>query len=450
MPIGSLGAGIKQDAFDNGMAWGPDVIAVDAGSTDSGPAYLAKGMCKYNREMLKNDLGIAIKGGMKAGVPVFVGSCGTCGTDSTVDECFEIVCEIFKEEGFKGKIARIYSQQNPEALKKKWDQGKIHELEGAPPVTRRTFDECENIVALMGAEPFIEAYKNGANVILAGRATDTAIISALPIHKGCNAAAAWHGAKTVECGAQCADKEDGMGVFLTVDETGFYVKPLMADAHCTPYTVSAHLLYENTDPYYLKEPSGLMLTKNAVYTQFDEHTVYVTGCGFEHAEQYTMKLEGAAVAGYQSISLTGIANRKVCADPEKWIRNISDYVDKYIQKLGYSHDDYSFNFKAYGYNAVIAGPAPAGTPAPREIGMLLTVTAKTQDMATKIAKVFNPYLLHFPADFEQANMEQLPSFAFPFSPVDCPRGAAYEFKLHHVVDVDDPLELVRFEYTDIH
>jgi hypothetical protein len=123
MPIGSLGAGIKQEAFDYGMAWGPDAIAIDAGSTDSGPAYLAKGMCKYNREMLKNDLGIAIKGGMKAGIPVFVGSCGTCGTDSTVDECFEIVCEIFKEEGFRGKIARIYSQQSPEALKKKMGRG---------------------------------------------------------------------------------------------------------------------------------------------------------------------------------------------------------------------------------------------------------------------------------------------------------------------------------------
>jgi hypothetical protein len=43
----------------------------------------------------------------------------------------------------------------------------------------------------------------------------------------------------------------------------------------------------------------------------------------------------------------------------------------------------------------------------------------------------------------------MPSFAFPFSPVDCPRGGTYEFKLYHVVDVDDPLELVRFEYIDV-
>ncbi|GHV60017.1 hypothetical protein AGMMS49587_00210 [Spirochaetia bacterium] len=449
MPSGGMGAGMVQEAVDNGMALKPDVIAIDGGSTDSGPAYLANGMCKYNRAMLKHDLAMAVKAGMKAGIPVFVGSCGTCGTDNMVDECFDIVTEIFREEGFKGKIARIYSQQKPEVLKKKWDEGKIHELEGAPKIRRETFDECANIVAVLGAEPFIEAYKNGAQVVLAGRATDTADIAALPIYKGCNVAAAWHGAKTVECGSQCADREEGLAAFLTVDETGFYVRPLMPGAHCTPYTVSAHLLYENADPYYLKEPSGAMLTKDAVYTQVDPETTYVTGSGFEHAEQYTMKLEGAAVVGYQNISLIGIANPKVCENPQKWITYISAYVDKYIQKLGFSPDDYSFNFKAYGYNAVLEGPVPEGTPAPREIGMLLTVTAKTQDLATQVAKVFNPYLLHFPADWEHMDGEQLPSYAFPFSPVDCPRGATYEFKLYHVVDVDDPLELVRFEYTDI-
>jgi hypothetical protein len=442
-----MGAGIVQQAFDNGMALKPDAIAIDAGSTDSGPAYLANGMCKYPRAMEKNDLQIAVIGAMTAKIPLFVGSCGTCGTDNMVDECADIVEEIFREQGFTGKIAKIYSQQTPELLQKKWDEGKIHPLEGAPEISRETFAQCANIVALMGAEPFIEAIKNGANVVLAGRATDTANIAALPIHRGFNVAAAWHGAKTVECGAQCADKEEGLGAFLEVDENGFSVKPLTPDAHCTPYTVAAHMMYENTDPYRLKEPSGTMLTKDAEYTQVDGQTVYVSNCGFEHARQYTMKLEGAAVAGYQNISLIGIADRKVLANIETWKKNISVYVDKYIQKLGFSHNDYSFNFKAYGYNAVIEGPVPEGTPPSREIGMLLTVTAKTQEMATQIAKVFNPYLLHFPADM--ADRDQLPSFAFPFSPVDCPRGATYEFKLHHVVDVDDPLELVRFEYKDI-
>jgi hypothetical protein len=451
MPIGGLGAGIHQEAFNNGIAMGPDVIAIDAGSTDSGPAYLANGMGKCARMMVKNDLRIALIGAKQAGIPLLVGSCGTCGTDNMVDETAEIVAEIFREEGFTGKIAKVYSQQNSELMKKKWDEGKIHPLEGAPEISRETFDQCANIVAVMGAEPFLEALENGADVVLCGRATDTAIIAALPVKMGCNVAAAWHGAKTVECGAQCTDNDEGKGVFLTVDEEGFKVTPLLPGTHCTPYTVSAHLLYENVDPYRLTEPAGAMLTQDAVYTQTDEQSVYVRGSQFEHAKQYTMKLEGAAVVGFQNISLVGIANPKITADPERWIRNISGYVDKYIRKIGIAGEDYSFNFKAYGYNAVLDGPVPEGTPPPREIGMLLTVTAKTQDMATQIAKVFNPFLLHFPADYDGTSQgqEQLPSFAFPFSPVDCPRGSTCEFKLHHVVDVADPLELVRFEYVHI-
>ncbi|MDR1194709.1 MAG: DUF1446 domain-containing protein [Peptococcaceae bacterium] len=445
MPIGGLGAGINQQAFDNGMAMGPDAIAIDAGSTDSGPAFLATGMTKYARGMIKNDLAIAVRGARSADIPLFVGSCGTCGTDNMVDLYAEIVKEVCEAEGLKGKIAKIYSQQTADTLKAKWDEGKIHPLEGAPDISRATFDECANIVAVLGAEPFIEAYVNGANIVLAGRSTDTAIIAALPLHMGCDPGAAWHGAKTVECGAQCADKSDGMGVFLVVDEAGFEVRPLLPDARCTPYTVAAHLLYENADPFRMREPAGTLLTGDAVYTQIDDCTTRVTGTKFEYADQYTMKLEGAAAVGYQNISLIGVTNRKVLADPENWVRNMSEYTRKLIDKAGIRREDYSFNFKLYGYNAVIEGPVPQGTPPPREIGALLTVTAKTQELATQVAKVFNPILLHFPADFN----DTMPSFAFPFSPVDCPRGATYEFKLYHVMDVANPMELVRIEYSQV-
>ncbi len=449
MPSGGLGAGINMEAFENGLAMKPDVIAADAGSTDSGPAYLAKGMSKNSRATLKYDLKACVVGAKRLGIPLFIGSCGTCGSDNMVDEFADIVQEIFGEEGLTGKIAKVYSEQNPEVLKAKWDDGKIHALEGAPAATRDTLDECVRIVAVMGVEPFMKAYEEGADIVLCGRTTDTAIMAAMPIKMGCNVAAAWHGAKTVECGAQCTDNPTSKCVFLTVDEEGFLVTPLMPNVHCTPYTVAAHLLYENSDPYRLMEPSGTIVTNDAVYTQFDEQSVYVTGTKFAHAKQYTMKLEGAAIAGYQNISIVGITDPKVMADPDKWIKNISGYMNNYMGKLGICKDDYSYEFKAYGYNAVIPGPVPAGTPAPREIGILFTVTAKTQELANQVAKIFNPYLLHFPADINEQKKGQLPTFAFPFSPVDCPRGATYEFKLYHVVDVDDPLELIRFEYINI-
>lgn len=444
MPIGNLGIGLNRQEVEEAMKQKPDAIAVDAGSTDSGPAYLANGMNKYQKQMIRHDMEICIVAARKANIPFLMGSCGTCGVDDMVDLCYELALDILKEHNLQGKIARIYASQNAEVLKRKYREGKIHPLEGAPEISEATFDQCSNIVALCGAEPFIEALKNGANIILCGRATDTAIMAALPIMQGCDVASAWHGAKVVECGNLCTDSRKGTGVFLTVDENGFAVTPTHAEAHCTPYTVSAHLLYENVNPFRLKEPSGLIVTDKCEYTQVDDRTVYVTGTRFEPAEQYTMKLEGACLCGYQSINLVGMADPKVMANPQKWIDNVKMLVDPLIEAAGYKKGSYTYEFKAYGYNAVIPGPVPERTPAPREIGMLLTVTADTQDEATQISKIFNPYLLHCPVDMTA----QLPSFAFPFSPVDCARGGTYEFMFHHVVDVDSPLELVRIDYTD--
>ena len=445
MAIGGLGAGVDEQCFALGMQMGPDMIAADAGSTDSGPAYLANAMCKTSRQMLKHDLAIMVKGSREANIPVMIGSCGTCGSDAGVEEVADIVTEILHENGWHAKIAKVYSEVQRDLLKEKYAQGKIHALEGAPEISEATFDEFTHAVVLMGAEPFIEAYKEGADIILCGRATDTAIVAALPILKGCNVAAAWHGAKTAECGSQCCDNEAGMGVFLEVDEEGFNLRPLNPEAKCTPYTVAAHLVYENVDPYVLTEPSGRILTKDAVYTQLpDGVTTRVTGTKFEHAAQYTNKLEAAGIVGYQNISLVAAADPDLLADPETWIKGITAYGMKNLKKSGMNTDDFKIHFKAYGYNGLLPGKVPEEFH-PREILMLMTVTAKTQALAKQVAKSMQPLLLHFPANWN----EQLPSFAFPFSPADCDRGPCYEFKFHHVIDVDDPLELIRFAYTEV-
>ncbi len=44
---------------------------------------------------------------------------------------------------------------------------------------------------------------------------------------------------------------------------------------------------------------------------------------------------------------------------------------------------------------------------------------------------------------------ELPSYAFPFSPVETERGAVFEFRLDHVITVEDPLALIRVEFADL-
>jgi hypothetical protein len=72
---------------------------------------------------------------------------------------------------------------------------------------------------------------------------------------------------------------------------------------------------------------------------------------------------------------------------------------------------------------------------------MLFVNAPDQPTATAVAKVANPLMLHLPTP----GMDYLPSLAFPFSPTEVERGAAYEFVLNHVVDCADPLSLFRIE-----
>jgi hypothetical protein len=43
----------------------------------------------------------------------------------------------------------------------------------------------------------------------------------------------------------------------------------------------------------------------------------------------------------------------------------------------------------------------------------------------------------------------MPSYGFAFSPAYIPRGQLYEFRLNHVVECDDPIELVRTEWVDM-
>ena len=111
IPAGMLGAGFTAAALDRGIALGADAIAIDGGSTDSGPAYLGRAMAKMPAQAIAADLRLMLVKGAAAGIPVIVGSAGTSGTDVGVDWVASLVEEIAVEEGLSLRLARIYSEQ---------------------------------------------------------------------------------------------------------------------------------------------------------------------------------------------------------------------------------------------------------------------------------------------------------------------------------------------------
>src|SRR5258705_6392399 len=117
VPTGALGAGIRESDVVAGIAAGAHAIACDAGSTDSGPAYLATGRSKYSRDAVKTDLAILMRAQATSGVPVLIGSCGTSGCDAALDWTHEIALEIAREESLRPRIALLYSEQSPSELR---------------------------------------------------------------------------------------------------------------------------------------------------------------------------------------------------------------------------------------------------------------------------------------------------------------------------------------------
>ena len=55
-PTGALGMGFLDQSLERGISLKPDVIACDAGSTDSGPFYLGSGIPKMSRRAILRDL----------------------------------------------------------------------------------------------------------------------------------------------------------------------------------------------------------------------------------------------------------------------------------------------------------------------------------------------------------------------------------------------------------
>ena len=239
VPTGSLGAGADEAEVRYGISQGAHAIATDAGSTDSGAAYLALGMSKNNRGAVKRDLAILMKAGAEAGIPLIVGTSGQAGGDKNVDWTLDIVLEIARELAIEPRIAVLYSEQDKAVLKGKNAAGKIRPLPPLGALEDSTIDACDHIVAVMGPEPYVAALQGGADIILGGRTTDTAVIACYALMKGAPQGASWHAAKIAECGAQCSVERGGAGVLISIGEDGFEAEPLNTSFRCSPQSVSA-------------------------------------------------------------------------------------------------------------------------------------------------------------------------------------------------------------------
>jgi len=433
IPSGALGLGYDRNALMRGIERKPDLIAIDGGSTDSGPHYLGTGTSKYSRSSIKSEWRELMQARAMANVPLVIGTAGTCGADDAVDWLLDITNEIATETGQDVTVAVLKSGQPADRVMRALDQGRITPLEPVIDVDHNLLQSCTNIVALAGAEQIQAALNTGADIVIAGRTTDTATIAALPLARGCHAGGAWHGAKIGECGALATTDPSSGTIMITFDADGFTVEPMGQNARATPYTVSAHMLYENSNPLQLYEPGGHLDVTGATYTALDDRRVRVTGSTWVPSDAYTVKLEGARCGGYQCVSLALIREARYVQNIETWTEAVEENCRQKAQER--IEGDFTLELRIIGLNATL-GAQDVNAQIGTEVGVLGIVTAPSEMVANEVAKMLNPYLLHMPLTED----EEMPTFAFPFSPNEMNRGEIYEFCLNHVMELDDPMQ----------
>ncbi|MEM7251426.1 MAG: acyclic terpene utilization AtuA family protein [Pseudomonadota bacterium] len=440
IPSGALGLGYDPAALRRGVEQSPDVIAIDGGSTDSGPHYLGTGTSKYSRATVKAEWTELMDARERAGVPLLIGTAGTCGSDDSVDWMLDITHEIAAERSQRLKIATLKSGQPMGRLTDAFHRNQIHPLEHAPALSESLLESCTNVVALAGAEQIQAALATDADIVIAGRTTDTAIIAALPLAHGCHPGGAWHGAKIGECGALATTNPNTGTIMLDFDDEGFTITPMGDATQATPRTVSAHMLYENSDPHRLYEPGGYLDVSEARYQAVDDRRVRVIGSRWRPTNPYTVKLEGTRKAGHQTVTMVLIRDAHYVKNVHEWLAKVRDkLLDQPLDR-----QSYSLEFRVIGDNATL-GALETKRATAHEVGVLAIVTAHSQALADEIAKMLNPYLLHLPL----TENEPMPTFAFPFSPAEISRGEVYEFCLFHVLELNSPMDAFRLETIEI-
>lgn len=435
-PTAILGYGFPEESFREGMRRHPDVIAVDAGSTDPGPYYLGAGYSFTDRGAVKRDLSIMIPAALEAGIPVMIGTAGGSGARPHVEETVGIIEEIAKEKSLHFKLAVIQSEFDKEYVKDKIRKGDISPLGPVAELTEADVDESIHIVAQMGEEPFIKALESGAQVILAGRSYDPCEFSALAIKRGFDRALAIHMGKILECAAITALPGSGSDCMLgTLRENSFIVEPLNPIRKCTALSVAAHSLYEKSNPYFLPGPGGALDLHETKFNQLSDTQVEVSGTKFVPTEEYFVKLEGVRRVGYRTMSPAATHDPVMISQIDTIVEKVRERVEDNFRNSGMK--DFYLDFKIYGKKGVMNMFPKTPDSASDELLIIIEAVAQTQEEANTICGFARSTMLHYGYE---GRISTAGNLAFPFSPSDCKMGAVYEFNVYHLMRIEDTCE----------
>jgi hypothetical protein len=447
-PTGAIGhETLHPESFEAGVRRRPDVIGADAGSGDIGPYYLGADDEMNPVEWIRYDLERLLMGATELGIPLLVGSAGGTGTKRGVDQYVDLIKGIARERKLpRFRLARIYSDVSMEDLRRRAETEEIRSLATKELLTPELVDSATRVVAMMGVEPYIEALRRGATVIVAGRSCDDAIFAALPMMQGFPPGLCFHLGKTLECASLVATpsmaKETVLG---TITDSFIELEPMYPGQRCTPDSVAGHSLYERAHPYRQGVPGGVLDTSMTTYEQHTPRSTRLWGSRLISAARYCVKLEGASFIGYRALTIGGIRDPIAIANLDSILDSIRLQARDRFGQLS-EGVDYNVIFHVYGRDAVMGEREPLATTPGHELGVVTEVVAVSKEIARQLAQ-YCTYRMLFPTyEGQRATAGGLAMIA---DEVLEPRADAYRWVIDHLLPLEKPLELFPVLVEDV-
>lgn len=419
---GQLGYGIPEPALAAGVARQPHFIGADMGSIDPGPAYLGSGRMATSPETTRRDLGLVLRAARHLGVPLLIGSAGTAGARPHLDATLDMVRAIAREEGLRFRLASIAADL-PKALLR---GAALRPLGAMRELTADDVERTTHLVGQMGSEAFSRALDAGAEVVVAGRACDSAIFAAIPLRLGYAPGPVMHMAKIVECASICCDPGGRDAMLATLEGDAFVLESMHPGRAATPRSVAAHALYEQDDPFAVEEPEGTLDLRAVEYQALDERRTRVRGAQWRPRARPTVKVEGAGPLGERGVLLCSSADPKVIAGLPGILTAVQGAIGELLGEA-----DYALHTRVYGE---------------REVFLLVECIAPSAARCRMVLGAFKQYLLHhgFPGRLSTGG-----NIAFPLTPPELDAGTAYRFTVYHVIEVAQLAPLFPVSIEDV-
>jgi hypothetical protein len=293
---------------------------------------------------------------------------------------------------------------------------------------------------MAGVHPFVKLLHEGADVIIGGRSSDSAIFAAPALAGGFPENLSYYLGKVLECASFCAEPYGGKETVLgeiTMDDVK--VTAMHPDQMCTVASVAGHAMYERSNPFHEFVAGGRLDMTDCRYEQLDRKTTRITGPMFEPAAEFRVKLEGAGKLGERYVGIAGIRDPYTIANVDKVI----DWARQQVRER-FGDDGYELHYTVFGRNGIMGDMEPLRDRPGHELCLVVQGVAPTAEMAEELTITGTRQLFY-------ARLPEVKGTAGGVSFVldEVMRASpAYRWTLNHTVAVKDGLALFPTHMTE--